>query len=59
MRERLEEAMRNILSYLASEPMKARKRGKIDRTKRLSLAFKILSEEFDEIKYQKEKEAKK
>jgi hypothetical protein len=55
----MHEDLRNILSYLASEPMKAGKRGKIDRTKRLSLVFKILSEEFDGIKYQKEKEAKK
>lgn len=59
MRERLERDLRNILSYLASETMKARKSGKIDRAEKLSLAFKILSKEYDEIKYQKEKETKK
>ena len=59
MRERLERDLRNILSYLASETMKARKSGKMDRAERLSLAFKILSKEYDEITYQKEKETKK
>ena len=56
MSERLEENLRNVLSYLASETMKARKNGKIDRAERLSFAFKILSEEYDEIKNQKEAE---
>ena len=36
--------------------MKARKNGKVDRAERLSVAFKILSEEYDEIKNQKEAE---
>ena len=58
MRERLEKDLRSILSYLASETMKARKSGKIDRAERLSVAFKVLSKEYDEIKHQKEKEAK-
>jgi hypothetical protein len=56
VREPLEENLRNVLSYLASETMKARKNGKIDRAERLSVAFKILSEEYDEIKHQKEAE---
>ena len=54
--ERLEENLRNVLSYLASETMKARKSGKTDRAERLSLAFKILSKEYDEIRQQKEGE---
>lgn len=56
MRERLEEDLRNVLSYLASETMKARKSGRIDRAERLSVAFKILSKEYDEIR-RKEEEA--
>ncbi|MFQ5758834.1 MAG: hypothetical protein ACE5IF_04080 [Candidatus Bathyarchaeia archaeon] len=56
MRERLEENLRNVLSYLASETMKARKSGKIDRAERLSIAFKILSKEYDQIRHQKEAE---
>ena len=59
MRERLEKDLRSILSYLASETMKARKSGEVDRAQRLSLAFKILSKEYDEIRYQKEKEPEK
>ena len=57
MRERLEEDLRNVLSYLASETMKARKSGKIDRAERLSVAFKILSREYDQIRCQREGEA--
>ena len=56
MRERLEEDLRKVLSYLASETMKARKSGKIDRAERLSVAFKILSEEYDQTRHQKEAE---
>ena len=56
VRERLEEDLRKILSYLASETMKARKSGKIDRAERLSVAFKILSKEYDQIRHQKEVE---
>ena len=56
VREPLEENLRNVLSYLASETMKARKNGKIDRAERLSVAFKILSKEYDEIKHRKEAE---
>jgi len=56
MRELLEENLRKVLSYLAAETMKARKNGKIDRAERLSVAFKILSEEYDEIKHHKEAE---
>ncbi|MFQ6065555.1 MAG: hypothetical protein ACE5L6_08775 [Candidatus Bathyarchaeia archaeon] len=51
MRERLEDDLRNVLSYLASETMKARKSGKIERAERLSLAFKILSEEYDKVRH--------
>ena len=39
-----------VLSYLACEALKARKRGKIDRAEKLSLAFKILSKEYDKIR---------
>jgi SHS2 domain-containing protein len=56
LRELLEENLRKVLSYLASETMKARKNGKIDRAERLSVAFKILSEEYDEIEHRKEAE---
>jgi hypothetical protein len=56
VREPLEENLRKVLSYLASETMKARKNGKIDRAERLSVAFKILSEEYDEIEHRKEAE---
>jgi len=56
MRKGLEEDMRNVLSYLASEAMKAKKSGKVDRAERLSVAFKILSKEYDKIRYQKENE---
>lgn len=56
VRELLEENLRKVLSYLASETMKARKNGKIDRAERLSVAFKILSEEYDEIEHRKEAE---
>ena len=57
VREPLEENLRKVLSYLASETMKARKNGKVDRAERLSVAFKILSEEYDEIKHPKEAES--
>jgi SHS2 domain-containing protein len=56
MKELLEENLRKVLSYLASETMKARKNGKIGRAERLSVAFKILSEEYDDIKHHKEAE---
>ena len=52
----MEEDLRKVLSYLASETMKARKSGKIDRAERLSVAFKILSKEYDQIRHQKEAE---
>jgi hypothetical protein len=55
----LEEDLRNVLSYLASETMKARKSGKTDRAEKLSVAFKILSEEYDKISSPKEEEAEK
>jgi len=57
MRESLEESLRDILSYLTSETMKARKSGELDRAQRLSLAFKILSNEYDQIKNRKGKAA--
>jgi len=39
---------------LASEALKARKVGKIDRAKKLVVAFKILSEEYEKIRRQNE-----
>jgi hypothetical protein len=42
-----------VLSYLAAEALKARKCGKIQRAEKLSIAFKILSKEYDEIKIHK------
>jgi hypothetical protein len=39
--------------------MKARKSGKIDRAEKLSVAFKILSREYDKIGSPKEEEAEK
>ncbi len=57
VRERQEEDLRKVLSYLASETMKARKSREIDRAERLSVAFKILSAEYDEIRRQREGEA--
>jgi hypothetical protein len=56
VREKLKEDLRNVLSYLASETMKARKSGKIDRAERLSVAFKILSKEYDQTRNQREAE---
>lgn len=53
MSERLNENLRIVLSYLASETMKAKKSGKMDRVEKLSVAFKILSKEYDKIKSQK------
>jgi hypothetical protein len=57
MSQRLEESLNSVLSYLAAETLKARKCGKMQRAERLSVAFKILSKEYDEIRRQrKEKE---
>jgi len=50
--EELEENLREVLSYLASEALKARKCRKNDRAKELSIAFKILSKEYDKIRHQ-------
>jgi hypothetical protein len=50
MSQRLEESLNIVLSYLAAEALKAKKYGKIQRAEKLSLAFKILSKEYDEIK---------
>ncbi|NIU81484.1 hypothetical protein GWN63_04480 [Candidatus Bathyarchaeota archaeon] len=47
------EDLRSVLSYLASEAMKARKHGKLDRAQKLSVAFKILSREYEEVRHQK------
>jgi hypothetical protein len=55
MSQKLEESLNSVLSYLAAETLKARKCGKLQRAERLSVAFKILSKEYDEIKRQKEK----
>ena len=52
MVEKLEENLRETLSYLASEALKARKCGKNDRAEELSIAFKILSKEYDKIRHQ-------
>lgn len=54
MGERLEESLNSVLSYLAAEVLKAKKCGKIQRAERLSVAFKILSKEYDELKRRKE-----
>jgi len=51
----LEENLHSVLSYLAAEALKARKSGKIDRAEKLSIAFKILSKEYDRIMRQKTK----
>ena len=50
---RLEENLHSVLSYLAAEALIARKHGKIDRAEKLSVAFKILSKEYDRIMRQK------
>jgi len=42
-----------VLSYLAAETLKARKCGKMDRAEKLSVAFKILSKEYDRVKRRK------
>ena len=55
MTERLEKSLRRVLSYIASETLKARKCGKIDRAGKLSMAFKILSKEYDNIRSQEKK----
>jgi len=46
------EELREVLSYLASEALKARKCGKNERVEELSIAFKILSKEYDKIRQQ-------
>ena len=46
------EELREVLSYLASEALKARKFGKNERVEELSIAFKILSKEYDKIRKQ-------
>ncbi|UCE43954.1 MAG: hypothetical protein JSV57_00155 [Candidatus Bathyarchaeota archaeon] len=56
MREELEQDLRNVLSYLASETMKARKSEKTDRAQRLSITFKILLKEYNEIRRRKERD---
>jgi hypothetical protein len=53
MSHQLEESLNIVLSYLATETLKAKKHGKIQRAEKLSIAFKILSKEYDEIKGQK------
>ena len=58
MTERLEESLGRVLSYMASEALKARKCGKIDRAEKLSMAFKILSKEYDNIRSQEKKKDK-
>ncbi len=55
MDDGLEENLHSVLSYLAAEALKARKSGKIDRAEKLSIAFKILSKEYDRIMRQKTK----
>jgi len=55
MGDGLEENLHSVLSYLAAEALKARKSGKIDRAEKLSIAFKILSKEYDRIMRQKTK----
>jgi len=54
MTERMEEKLRLVLSYIASEALKARKMRKMDRAEKLVIAFKILSEEYEEVKRQGE-----
>jgi hypothetical protein len=56
MSQRLEESLNSVLSYLAAEALKARKYGKLERAEKLSIAFKILSKEYDEIRRQGRKE---
>jgi hypothetical protein len=53
--ERLEESLGRILFYIASEALKARKCGEIDIAEKLSMAFKILSKEYDNIRSQEKK----
>ncbi len=53
MVEKIEEILREALSYIASEALKARKCKKNERAKELSIAFKILSKEYDKIRHQK------
>ncbi len=55
MTEGLEESLGSVLSYIASEALKARKCGESDRAEKLSMAFKILSKEYDNIRSQKKK----
>jgi len=42
--------LRSILTYLASEILKAKKEGKWERAEELSVAFKILSKEYEMLK---------
>jgi hypothetical protein len=56
MNRQLEESLNSVLSYLAAETFKARKCGKLQRAEKLSIAFKILSKEYDEIRRQKKEE---
>jgi hypothetical protein len=49
MSQQLEKSLNSVLSYLAAETLKARKCGRIKRAEKLSIAFKILSSEYDEI----------
>ena len=58
MSDGLEENLHSVLSYLAAEALKARKHGKIDRAEKLSVAFKILSEEYDRVKGQRKAKKK-
>ncbi len=52
MVEKLLENLRETLAHLASEALKAKKCGKKDRAEELSIAFKILSEEYDRTRNQ-------
>jgi len=56
MSQRLEESLNSVLSYLAAETLKARKCGRMQRAEKLSIAFKILSKEYDEIRRQRKRE---
>lgn len=58
MEERLLEIFHDMLSYLAAETLKAKKCGKNERAEKLSVAFKILSEEYTKIKIQNREEKK-
>ena len=47
---KLEESMRDILAHLASEVLKARKIGDVDRAEKLIFAFRVLSEELEKVR---------